>query len=131
MHDSCIKIASFVECQLTEWWKHKLHFLKRVKKFHWIIQISYDSFPLKQKSVKNVHSFFPPFSCLIALSSLIVCCIQFTPYNFLLHIPFSDWLIFFCGNLILIKKTNENDKNRKLLMKNITNAKKVHVSSVL
>ena len=32
--------------------------------------------------------------------------------SFLASIPVSDWLIFCCGNLILYKKRNENDKNK-------------------
>ena len=32
--------------------------------------------------------------------------------NSLSSIPVSDLLIFCCGNLILIKKINENDKNK-------------------
>ena len=42
----------------------------------------------------------------------------------LIHV--SDWLIFCCGNLILDKKINKNDKNTNLMMKTTTkNAKKV------
>ena len=33
--------------------------------------------------------------------------------SFLLPIPVSDWLIFCCGNLIVLKKRNENAKHYK------------------
>ena len=46
-------------------------------------------------------------------------------YNFLLPIPVSDWLIFYCGIVILTKKWNENDKNTNFLMKNIKVPKSV------
>ena len=44
--------------------------------------------------------------------------------NFLSPIPVSDWLIYCCGNLILIKEGNENDKDINFLMKNNKQNKK-------
>ena len=35
-----------------------LHLIKKFKKVYWIIQIGFDSFPLKQKSNKNEHILF-------------------------------------------------------------------------
>ena len=43
----------------TDWWGTQTTF----PQIRWIIQIRYDSIPLKQKSDKNEHSFFPPVSC--------------------------------------------------------------------
>ena len=44
--------------------------------------------------------------------------------SFLLPIPVSDWLIFCCGNLIVFKKRNENDKQINFEMKNNPQNKK-------
>ena len=35
--------------------------------------------------------------------------------NFLSPIPVSDWLIFFCGNLILHQKIRKNDTEMKMI----------------
>ena len=47
--------------------------------------------------------------------------------NFLPSIPFSDWLILCCGNLILYQKRDKKDKSTNFIMKkNKKNTKKVY-----
>ena len=52
---------SFVVCHSQADGGHKLHFMEKVTKIHWVIQIRFGYSPLNQKSDKNEHSFFPQF----------------------------------------------------------------------
>ena len=57
---------------------------RKVERFHWIIQIAFDSFPLKQKSGKIKHSLFPPMYILFRIAIMFVERINlWKPHNFL------------------------------------------------
>ena len=67
-------------------------------------------------------SFLSHMVLLLAVDSIFI--LHSSTDNLLSPVPFSDWLTFSRGTLILYQKRNENDKNAFLLTKNETKRNK-------